>query len=342
MAYTGNMTLIGPAGSHGNKVRSYGNVADTLATIKASAYFDDATDVLSLYDVFFALGSDGLEVISVTSARGVTPVTTASIEHTGITLGAGDVTSTHILDGTIVNVDLSASAAIAFSKMEALATSKILVGSVGNVATPVAVSGDATLAATGALTVAAGAIDNGKVSSSAAIALTKLENVTSGNVVVGNVVNKAASVALSGDATISNAGVLDLAANVITATEVNTYAVGGLLSTPDLVLIFDTAGGATANDDRIITEKMMITGFTAINLADGTAGDTIQLQTGAGASISNVISVGGSDNSKVFSDDLYHANSVIAAGGTIRLRQVDGGGSDSPAIRCTIKHVKVA
>ena len=342
MAYTGNMTLIGPAGSHGNKVRSYGNIADSLATIKASAYFNSATAELSLYDVIFALGSDGVEIISISSARGVTPVTTASIEHTGITLGTGDVTSTHILDGTSVNVDLSASAAIAFSKMEALSAGEIVVGSVGNVATAVAVSGDATLAATGALTVSAGAIDNGKISSSAAIVLTKLENVTSGNVIVGNAVNKAASVALSGDATISNAGVLDLAANVVTATEINTYAVGGLLSTPELVLIYDTAGGATANLDKVITEKMMITGFTAINLEDGSAGDTVQLQTGAGVSISNVMSVGGTNNSKVFCDDLYHANAVIAAGGTIRIREVDGGGIDSPAVRCIIKHVKVA
>lgn len=342
MAYTGNMTLIGNAGSHGNKVQTYGNIADSLATIKGSGYFDDAAANISQYEILFVTGSDGIGIISVTSARGVTPVTTDDIEHVGVTIGTGEITSVHILDGTIVSADLNATAGILLSQMEALATGKIVVGSVANVATAVTVNGDASLAATGALTVAAGAIDNGKISASAAIALTKIENVTSGNTIVGNAVNKAASVALSGAATMNNAGVVSLSANVITATEVDTYAVGGLVSAPELVLIFDTAGGVTANDDRIITEKMMITGFTAINLEDGSAGDTIQLQTGAGASISTIMGVSGTNNSKVSSDDIYHANAVIAAGGTIRLREVDGGGFDSPAVRCFIKHVKVA
>lgn len=49
------------------------------------------------------------------------------------------------LTGTIVNADISASAAIAYSKLASLTSAHILVGSAGNVATDVAVTGDISL-----------------------------------------------------------------------------------------------------------------------------------------------------------------------------------------------------
>ncbi|MGZ3855757.1 MAG: hypothetical protein ACXVKO_05830, partial [Bacteriovorax sp.] len=89
---------------------------------------------------------------------------TSWINPGAVSAGTGTVTSASIVDGTIVDVDINASAAIAQSKIAnlttdlaakqstTLANGKILVGSAGNVATAVAVSGDATLANTGALT----------------------------------------------------------------------------------------------------------------------------------------------------------------------------------------------
>ncbi|MGL1297177.1 hypothetical protein ACSTKD_00395, partial [Vibrio parahaemolyticus] len=55
-----------------------------------------------------------------------------------------------------------------------LASTNIFVGNVSNVATAVAMSGDATLSNTGALTVANGAITDAKVNASAAIAGSKI------------------------------------------------------------------------------------------------------------------------------------------------------------------------
>ena len=57
--------------------------------------------------------------------------------------------------GAVVNADVGASAAIAFSKMEDLPAAQIVVGSALNVATKVALSGDATISNAGALTLAA-------------------------------------------------------------------------------------------------------------------------------------------------------------------------------------------
>ena len=73
---------------------------------------------------------------------------------------------TAIVAGSIVNADISASAAIAFSKLAALTDGNILVGSGSNVATSVAVSGDVTIANTGAVTIAASAVEASMISDS--------------------------------------------------------------------------------------------------------------------------------------------------------------------------------
>jgi len=65
------------------------------------------------------------------------------------------------LSASVVNADIGAAAAIAFSKLAALSSGNILVGSAGNVATSVAMSGDATIVASGALTLASTAVTPG-------------------------------------------------------------------------------------------------------------------------------------------------------------------------------------
>lgn len=58
--------------------------------------------------------------------------------------------------GIITNADVAANAAISFSKLAALLSTKVLVGSAGNVATAVTMTGDVTISNTGVTTVAAG------------------------------------------------------------------------------------------------------------------------------------------------------------------------------------------
>lgn len=85
-----------------------------------------------------------------------------------------DATGTVVLSGSIVNADISASAAIAFSKLASLSSANILVGSSGNVATSVAVTGDVTISNTGVTAIATGVIVNADISASAAIAGSKI------------------------------------------------------------------------------------------------------------------------------------------------------------------------
>lgn len=87
-----------------------------------------------------------------------------------------NITTDQITDGTIVNADISASAAIAYSKLAALTSGNILVGSAGNVATSVNPSGDVDVDNAGVFSIASGAIVNADVNASAAIDITKLAN----------------------------------------------------------------------------------------------------------------------------------------------------------------------
>lgn len=95
-----------------------------------------------------------------------------------------------------------------------------------------AVSGDLTNSA-GAFTIANLAVTNAKVSATAAIAFTKLATLTSGNLLVGNGSNAAASVALSGDATLASSGAMTLAPSInvrtasITLSQANLTAMNG-------------------------------------------------------------------------------------------------------------------
>lgn len=76
--------------------------------------------------------------------------------------------------GSIVNADISGSAAIDYSKLAALADGKILVGNSSNIPTAVTPSGDITVTNAGVFSYTAGSIVNADINASAAIAGSKL------------------------------------------------------------------------------------------------------------------------------------------------------------------------
>lgn len=126
--------------------------------------------------------------------------------------------------GVIVNADVSASAAIAFSKLAALPSAQILVGNGSNVAAAVAVSGDISLSNAGVAAIASDVIVNADVKSDAAIAFSKLAALTSAQILVGDGSNVATAVAVSGDISLSNAGVAAIASDVIVNADVKSDA----------------------------------------------------------------------------------------------------------------------
>lgn len=111
---------------------------------------------------------------------------TGSIVNADISASAAIAYSKLALTGAIVNADISASAAIDFSKLATLTSGNILVGSAGNVATSVAMSGDITITNAGVTAIGSGVIVNADVNASAAIAVSKLAALTASRAVVSD------------------------------------------------------------------------------------------------------------------------------------------------------------
>jgi len=96
-----------------------------------------------------------------------------SVTVTGdVTISNAGVTA--IAAGAIVNADINANAAIAFSKLASLTDGAVLIGNSSNVATAVTPTGDVTISNTGVTSISAGAILNADINASAEIAVSKL------------------------------------------------------------------------------------------------------------------------------------------------------------------------
>lgn len=188
---------------------AYESSTDNLATIGASGYFNDIAYNLSVGDYLYIKGSDGSNLYGVTA---VSP---------NVTIAANpDV----VAPDSIVNADINSAAAIDFSKLAALPSGQILVGSAGTVPTARAVTGDITLSNTGVVAIASGAIVNGDINAAAAIEFSKLATLTDSHILVGSALGVATDVAVTGDISISNTGVVAIASGSIVNSDVNASA----------------------------------------------------------------------------------------------------------------------
>lgn len=199
------------------------------------------------------------------------------------------VESGDIKDGTIVNSDISASAAIAFSKLAALTSTYILVGNGSNVPTAVAMSGDATLANTGALTIASGAVTRAKMSAPAlskSVLISPATIATTGNIDTYLIVPEAGTL-VSADFS----GVDALAANdsnYVTFSITNLGQAGSgntaMLAATDANTTKATGGtGLAANTKRSLTVH-----GTGANLAVA-AGDRLLVRVAATGTLANTV-----------------------------------------------------
>jgi len=125
---------------------------------------------------------------------------------------------------SVVNADVEAGAAIAWSKMAALASAHLLVGSAGGVATDVAVTGDISIDNAGLTAITALAVVNADVSATAAIAWSKMAALTAAHLLVGSAGGVATDVAITGDIAIDNAGVTAISALAVVNADVNAAA----------------------------------------------------------------------------------------------------------------------
>ncbi len=214
LANTGAFTVVTVGGSSAANIHT-----SQLLTAAATASNTASTLVLRDGSGNFSAGTI---TASLTGTASGNPPNARLINTTAPLTGGGDLSADRTIAMPVAtnSVDgyLSAADHTTFSAKQSatLTSAHLLVGNVSNVATDVAVSGDLTLANTGAFTIANSAITNAKVSASAAIDFSKLAALASGNILVGSAGNVATSVAMSGDISITNAGVTAIGANKVT------------------------------------------------------------------------------------------------------------------------------
>lgn len=178
----GRLILTAPAGTGIDSLNNLNDAAQVFATASTGTDFTISSDA----------GTHTFSIPSASaSARGL--VTTGSQTFAGAktfsTTPTFSALSTGVLhadsDGiltssAIVNADVAANAAIAFSKLAPLSSANILVGSASNVATSVTMSGDVTLDNTGAASLAATLAGNKTFSNNVVVnGTTTLNGVTS-------------------------------------------------------------------------------------------------------------------------------------------------------------------
>ena len=117
-----------------------------------------ADDAITTDKLANAIVSD----ITANTAKVTNATHTGDVTGSGaLTIATGAVNSAKIADGAVVNDDVNASAAIAHSKLAAVPDGQVIVGNGSTVPTAVAISGDVTLANTGAVTIANDAVEIG-------------------------------------------------------------------------------------------------------------------------------------------------------------------------------------
>jgi hypothetical protein len=253
---------------------------------------------------------------SVASDKTITlPDVTGTVVTTGDT---GSVTSTMILDGTIVNADINASAAIADTKLATIATA----GKVSNSATTAASANTASaiVARDASGNFSAGTITANLTGTASAIAD---NTVTSAKIVDGTIVNAdinaSAGIVDTKLATIATAGKVSNSATTATSTNTNSAIVAR-----------DASGDFSAG-----TITAALTGAASANVLK--AGDTMTgvLAVTAGTAALPAITPSGDPNTGIYSPGADQL--AISTNGTGRLF-VDasgniGAGDNSPGAR---------
>jgi len=201
------------------------------------------------------------------------------------------------------------------------------------------------------LKVATGGITNTEVNASAAIAFSKLEVMTSGNILVGSGGNVATEVTMQGDATIIANGTLTIAAGAVTRAKMENltatqFIVGNVSNIPTAVAMggdvtMDNVGAVTINDNAVTLAKMAGLASANFILGNGTGdptavtmgGDVLMTNDGttniqtnaivtANITDANVTNAKLANSTIIFKDDAA-ATDAVALGETIEILGTD-------------------
>jgi hypothetical protein len=151
LAFTGNVLDIGTASV--SRIVVNANDIDLASGIATIGTYQSVT-VDTYGRVTAGTNPTTLSGYGITDAA---PINNASFTGT-FSAPSGTITSTMITDGTIVNGDISTSAAIALSKLASGTSAQVIVASSAGVPTYVTLSGDVTISDTGVATIQADSV----------------------------------------------------------------------------------------------------------------------------------------------------------------------------------------
>lgn len=207
-----------------------------------------------------------------------------------------------------------------------LASGDIFVGNSNGIATGVTMSGDGTLTNAGVFAIASDSIINADVKSDAAIAFSKLEVMTSGNVLVGSAGNVAAEVTMSGDATIIASGALTIAANAVTnaklAVDTIQYA-EVTISTSELLALATTPKELVAAPGADLVVQFLgaelILDYNSVQYTESADNMVVKFENASGVAVSEIIEMTGFIDQAA--DTLTNAipvkDNIVAASGCV-------------------------
>jgi len=160
---------------------------------------------------------------------------------------------------------------------------------------------------------------------------------------MGDITSKylATDTIVAGDIAAGAVGISEIADGTLVGSEVAVVADDNVIGGIPVIHRIDTAGGATANTDVTLTYKTRILDVWTVNLAIGTTSDTITITDGS-TDITDAIDISGADKTVARAGTIDNAVHEIAAAGTLRVTETDGGGSDSPAVSVYVLGVRVA
>lgn len=181
----------------------------TLATLAGSETLTNKTLTLPTIGgtgATFNGSTSGTTVLRASAAAGTTTITLPAVTGTVVTTGdTGTVTSTMIADGTIVNADINASAAIAVSKLAASTISGVTLGNnlntltLGSFLTGTSYNGSAAVTAAVDATAAATASKVVARDASGNFAANTITAALSGNATTATTLATARTISLGGD-----------------------------------------------------------------------------------------------------------------------------------------------
>ena len=189
----------------------------------------DSTNELSYYDGTAWVPINAEAVINIIEAKGDLVVGTGSSSIDNLSAGANgtilfaDATTATGLKWQTIPTDYITTSMIADGSITA---AKIADGTVveAEIADSAVTTGKLADSAVTSAKIADGTIVNADINASAAIAHSKLANITAGSVLLGNASNVPTATALSGDVTVNSSGVTAIASGVIVNADVSNSA----------------------------------------------------------------------------------------------------------------------